>query len=127
MTAIRFPLCPSVVTVLFLLLPITTYQLLIASFVHPSIMYLHPVLRTFERREAKLLIESMCITRDQGPSPQSLQIRMALDALHQPLGKTLSAVRFHHKDVSDVSKRSLVGNDTCKSYLLTTMVDAETE
>ena len=67
----------------------------------------------------------MSVLRGQHPSAQSLQVRMAYDTFHQPLGETPSAKGRKDENVGQISEGRLVRDDAGKSHLLLAMVDAE--
>src|SRR5262245_21973440 len=56
-----------------------------------KIMFFHPSIRIGKRAKAELLVERVCVTRNQRPAAQALQVGMRQNALHQPLGEPAPA------------------------------------
>src|SRR5471030_532767 len=52
---------------------------------------------------------------------------MSHDALHQPPREPPAAIQRKDKDISKISERCAVGDDTGKSNLLTTVINAKTD
>src|SRR5882724_5664021 len=88
-------------------------------------MDFHPGLRTLYRGESKFGVKAMSVLRGQHPSAQSLQVRMAYDTFHQPLGETPSAISRRNENIGQISEGRLVRDDAGKYHLLLAMVDAE--
>src|SRR5258707_3832080 len=88
-------------------------------------MDFHPGLRTLYRGESKFGVKAMSVLCGQHPSAQSLQVRMAYDTFHQPLGETPSAISRRNENIGQISEGRLVRDDAGKSHLLLAMVDAE--
>src|SRR5882724_446016 len=88
-------------------------------------MDFHPGLRALYRGESKFGVKTMSVLRGQHPPAQPLQVRMAYDTFHQPLGETPSAIRRKNENVGEISEGCEVRDDAGKSHLLMAMVDAE--
>lgn len=97
-----------------------------ASLVGSGSGFLHPSLRMTELGEFELRVKTVGISSRQHPSTQALKFRMVHDHLHEPLTQALPAIVAQNEDVSDVSKRRFVTDDSCKTDLLFAMVKAET-
>lgn len=81
-------------------------------------MQFHVRLGRFQRRKTELRIKSVRIPRQQDPAAQPLQRRMLHDALHHPLAKPMSAMRFEDKDIAEVRNGREIADDAGKAYLL---------
>src|SRR5690349_21758916 len=88
-------------------------------------MDLHPALWGLERREPELRVQSMRVLRGQHPAPQSLQIRMAYDALHQPPGKSPPAVGGQNEDIAQISEGREVRDNPGKTDQLLAVINTE--
>src|SRR5262249_27055004 len=74
---------------------------------------------------AVLRIQPVSVSSGEHPTTNPLQSRIGLDHLHQPLRQSAAAVRFEHKHVREISKRSTVGDHPRKPDLLPRAVDSK--
>src|SRR4030095_9279675 len=74
-------------------------------------------LRTSQRRKSELLVQRVCVRGCQQPAPQTLQLRMADNRLHQPLRQAMPAELFENKHIADPAKRSPIGRNPRKTRL----------
>ncbi len=89
------------------------------------IVKFHVIRRLLKRCESELGVQAVSVACHQAPSPQSLQMGMAHDALHQPLPQPVPSAGFQNKHIAKVSIRGVVGNHTSKTYLLSIVIDAK--
>jgi hypothetical protein len=77
--------------------------------------------------EAKLRIQSICVTSSEQHAAQTLKVGVLNDLLDEAPGETFAAVRRQDVDVRKPRERGLVSNDTSKPHLLTVAENAEAE
>src|SRR6476620_1867867 len=88
-------------------------------------MNLHPALRRFDLCESKLTIQAVRVSGCQYPATESLKVRMAHDALHQPVGKTSSTVIRNNENISQIREGREVRDNAGKADLLPAVINAE--
>ena len=62
------------------------------------------MLRVFDRAEAELFVESVCVVRDQHPAAHFLEVGMLHDSLDQPFPKTVGTVVFVDEYIAQISE-----------------------
>jgi hypothetical protein len=77
--------------------------------------------------EAKLRVQSICITSSEQHPAEALKVGMLNDLLHQASGETFASVRGQDVDVRKRRERRLVGYDASKAHLLTVAKHTKTE
>src|SRR3954469_5930409 len=80
-----------------------------------------------ERFETELLVEAVSVECREHEAPQTLQIAVFQDRLHQLLGNTFAAVFGQHKNMSKIRKRREVGNHARETNLFAVVKNAETK
>src|SRR6202023_3392376 len=86
-------------------------------FVNVGPMKFHVPLRRLHRCEAKLRVEAVRITSQQGPAAQALQLRMLHDALHEPLTQSATTMRLEHEYVPQVRVGGAIADHTGEANL----------
>jgi len=69
----------------------------------------------------------MGVRGQQQVAPQSLQVRMRHDALHQAFGQALTAMAFQHKDIGDESEGRFIRDDAGEAGQRLSLVETEAE
>src|SRR5206468_3825008 len=77
--------------------------------------------------EAELSVEPVRILCRQHKAPQSLQLGMLKNGVHQEFGNAAAAMFGYDKDVAKVGERGKISDDTGESDLSPISEDTETE
>ncbi len=99
----------------------------ISLLVHVVRKYFHVPLRLAQRHETEFAVERMCVAGSQVPAAQSLQIRMAHDALHHPRAQPSALVRVQHVNVAQIGESRVVTDDTREPDLPVALEQAEAQ
>lgn len=85
------------------------------------------MLRVTDHFETILLVQTMCVMRDEHPAAQSLQFRVIDHTLDQPLPQSLLTITLYDKDVCQISESGVIGDDASKADLLFQVVKPEAQ
>src|SRR5215472_13358868 len=87
----------------------------------------HQRLRLLQCCESELLVQAVSIARGKAEAAQSLQIRMARDALHQPHAQALAAKFLQHVNVAKIRVGGAISHHPRQANLLRTLKQSEAE